>query len=213
MEVVHRRPRVLAEIDPHSEWVRGREFDTLVVDVTGWYQLRPIILAILVSRLCSNFLENRKRTKFPILFSFHWIYGAGFTKDQLKVLVEPSGSLQVSGERAVHGGGAGRQWCQFLKRFDLPAGGVDVAAIKVQLDRGMLYVQVPRPPGEEQYAAAEIHEGGALRGEEIGGQGLAEEHSSAGRLVRALSKHRHVVLNVVLAVLLWLVAFAKDKDY
>jgi hypothetical protein len=135
MEVVHRRPRVLAEIDPHSEWVRGREFDTLVVDVTGWYQLRPIILAIPVSRLCSNFLENRKRTKFPILFSFHWIYGAGFTKDQLKVLVEPSGSLQVSGERAVHGGGAGRQWCQFLKRFDLPAGGVDVAAIKVQLDR------------------------------------------------------------------------------
>jgi hypothetical protein len=131
-------------------------------------------------------------------------------------LVEPSGSLKVSGERAVDGGGAGRKWCQFLKRFDLPAGGVDVAAIKVQLDRGMLYVQVPRPPGEEQYAApaAEIHEG-ALQGEEIGGQGLAEEHSSsAGRLVRALSKHRHVVLNVVLAVvLLWLVAFAKDKDY
>ena len=30
-----RRPRVLAEIDPHSEWVRGPEFDTLVVDVTG----------------------------------------------------------------------------------------------------------------------------------------------------------------------------------
>jgi hypothetical protein len=35
MEVVRRRPRVLTEIDPHSEWVRGLEFDTLVVDVTG----------------------------------------------------------------------------------------------------------------------------------------------------------------------------------
>jgi hypothetical protein len=35
MEVAARRPRVLAEIDPHSEWVRGPEFDTLVVDVTG----------------------------------------------------------------------------------------------------------------------------------------------------------------------------------
>lgn len=35
MDLVRRRPRVLAEIDPPSEWVRGSEFDTLVVDVTG----------------------------------------------------------------------------------------------------------------------------------------------------------------------------------
>ncbi|TVU30594.1 hypothetical protein EJB05_22224 [Eragrostis curvula] len=178
-----RRPRVLAEIDPHSEWVPGREFDTLVVDVTG------------------------------------------FTKDQLKVLVEPSGSLKVSGERALNDGG--RQWCHFLKRFDLPAG-CDAAAIKVQLDKGMLYVQVPRPgaagvdgaESDEPYPPAEIHEGAFQGGDEIGdgdsgwiGRAVArrDEHP-VRRLVRGLSKHRHVVLNVVIAVvLLWLVAFAKDK--
>lgn len=143
---------------------------------------------------------------------------AGFTKDQLKVLVEPSGSLKVSGERAVDGGG-GRQWYHFLKRFDLPAG-VEAAAIKVQLDKGMLYIQVPRPGvvvGDEQCTPAEIHEG-ALQSEEIaagGGSWMVaqrrDEHP-VQRLARGLSKHRHVVLNVVLAVvLLWLVAFAKDK--
>ncbi|KAK3153790.1 hypothetical protein QOZ80_2BG0181170 [Eleusine coracana subsp. coracana] len=170
MDLVRRRPRVLAEIDPHSEWVRGSEFDTLVVDVTG------------------------------------------FTKDHLKVLVEPSGSLKVSGERAVEGGG-GRQCYHFLKRFDLPAG-VDAAAIKVQLDKGMLYIQVPRPgteSGEEQCTPAEIHE----VGDDIGGGGWVvarQDEHLVGRLARGLSKHRQVVLNVVLAVvLLWLVAFVKDK--
>jgi hypothetical protein len=29
------RSRVLSEIDPHSEWIHGDEFDTLVLDVTG----------------------------------------------------------------------------------------------------------------------------------------------------------------------------------
>jgi hypothetical protein len=35
MEAAARRPRVLTEIDPHSEWVHGREFDALVMDATG----------------------------------------------------------------------------------------------------------------------------------------------------------------------------------
>ncbi|EAZ16197.1 hypothetical protein OsJ_31647 [Oryza sativa Japonica Group] len=93
------RSRVLSEIDPHSEWIHGDEFDTLVLDVTG------------------------------------------FSKDHLKVQVEASGSLRISGERAVNGGG--RHWLHFLKRFDLPPGAADDAsAIKVQLDKGVLYVQV-----------------------------------------------------------------------
>ncbi|TKV93704.1 hypothetical protein SEVIR_9G243400v4 [Setaria viridis] len=188
MEAV-RRPRVLAEIDPHSEWVHGGEFDTLVVDVTG------------------------------------------FGKEHLKVQVEPAGSLKVSGERAVDGGG--RQWCHFTKRFDLPAG-CDAAEIKVQLDKGMLYVQVPRPPAgggagssSGQHPAAEMYED-ALQGEcEIGdGDGgggggwnigrvaaRREEQHPVLRLARGLSRNRQVVLNVLLAVvLLWLVAFgAKNK--
>ncbi|PAN47187.1 hypothetical protein PAHAL_9G240800 [Panicum hallii] len=181
MEVAARRPRVLAEIDPHSEWVRGPEFDTLVVDVTG------------------------------------------FGKDHLKVQVEPSGSLKVSGERAVDGGG--RQWCHFTKRFDLPAA-CDAAEIKVQLDKGMLYVQVPRPGGAggsgELHPEAEMYED-PLQGEaEIGGGDggwnidrattRREEQHPVLRLARGLSRHRQVVLNVVLAVVLfWLVAFAKNQ--
>uniref|UniRef100_A0A0E0BAX0 SHSP domain-containing protein n=1 Tax=Oryza glumipatula TaxID=40148 RepID=A0A0E0BAX0_9ORYZ len=121
------RSRVLSEIDPHSEWIHGDEFDTLVLDVTG------------------------------------------FSKDHLKVQVEASGSLRISGERAAVNGG-GRHWLHFLKRFDLPPGAAgDASAIKVQLDKGVLYVQ----------------------------------------LAGALSRHRQVVLNVVIAVvLLWLVTFA-----
>lgn len=34
-----RRPRVLTEIDPHSEWVHGRELDAIMVDVSGTYVL------------------------------------------------------------------------------------------------------------------------------------------------------------------------------
>jgi len=98
---------------------------------------------------------------------------AGFGKEHLKVQVEPSGSLKVSGERAVDGGG--RQWCRFTKRFDLPAA-CDAAGIKVKVDMGMLYVQVPRNGSGggaggsgEQNPAAEMHED-PLQGEaEIGG--------------------------------------------
>ncbi|KAL6842370.1 hypothetical protein ACP4OV_027797 [Aristida adscensionis] len=176
-----RRPRVLAEIDPHSEWVPGHEFDTLIIDV------------------------------------------AGFGKDQLKVQVEPPGSLKVSGERAVDG----RQWCHFLKRFDLPVG-CDAAAIKVQLDKGMLYIQVPRAgtagsseDGRPAAPTAERYEDAlqerTANGDDGGGwvaRGVAarrEEHP-VRRLARGLSKHRQVVLNVVIAiVLLWLVAFAQNK--
>ncbi|CAN6318350.1 unnamed protein product [Urochloa humidicola] len=184
MEAV-RRPRLLTEIDPHSEWVHGGEFDTLVVDVTG------------------------------------------FGKEHLKVMVEPTGTLKVSGERAVDG----RQWCHFTKRFDLPAG-CDAADIKVQLDKGMLYVQVPRPTGDgggagqppQHYpAAAETYED-ALQGEcESGGDGggwdigrvalRREEQHPVLKLARGLSRHRQVVLNVLLAVvLLWLVAFGAKND-
>ena len=98
---------------------------------------------------------------------------AGFGKEHLKVQVEPSGSLKVSGERAVDGGG-GRQWCHFTKRFDLPAScDCDAAEIKVQLDKGMLYVQVPGDGGGaggsgEQDSAAEMCE------DPLQGQGEAE---------------------------------------
>lgn len=55
-----RRPRVLAEIDPHSEWVQGREFDTLVVDVTGiqagW---PPAIFSIQLPSVCLLLLRRR----------------------------------------------------------------------------------------------------------------------------------------------------------
>jgi hypothetical protein len=155
---------------------------------------------------------------------------SGFSKDQLKVQLEPSGSLKVSGERDVDGGG-GRQWCHFTKRFDLPAGCCAAAAITVQLDKGMLYIQVPRRQGgtEQQPAeAAEVYED-ALRGVSdetsddghghgwnIGGRVAArrddgEQHHPLRRFARGVSRHRQVVLNVVLAVLLlWLVAFAKN---
>ncbi|KAF8722913.1 hypothetical protein HU200_022050 [Digitaria exilis] len=180
-----RRPRVLAEIDPHSEWVHGREFDTLVVDVTG------------------------------------------FGKDHLKVQVEPSGSLKITGERAVDG--SGRQWLHFTKRFDLPSGccGGDAAAIKVprplvgaatpagaagnggSSDDSERYEDAVRGGGED--------EAGDGDGWNIGGRVAAvvrrEEQSTLRRLAGGLSRHRQVVLNVVLAVvLLWLVAFgAKNK--
>ena len=149
---------------------------------------------------------------------------AGFGKEHLKVQVEPSGSLKVSGERAVDGGG--RQWCRFTKRFDLPAA-CDAAGIKVKVDKGMLYVQVPRNGSGggaggsgEQNPAAEMHED-PLQGEaEIGGGGgnigpaaaRREEQHPVLRLAGALSRHRLVVLNVVLTVVLfWLVAFAKNQ--
>lgn len=147
--------------------------------------------------------------------------------------VEPSGSLKVSGERAVDGGG-GRQWCHFTKRFDLPAGCDsvgDAAAITVQLDKGMLYIQVSRRQsaavwGTEQQPAPEVYEDALMRGEDDtsdddghgGGWNISRvaarrdgEHHPLRRLARGLSRHRQVVLNIVLAVvLLWLVAFGKN---
>lgn len=160
---------------------------------------------------------------------------AGFGKDHLKVQVEPTGSLKISGERAIDG----RQWLHFTKRFD-PAGcgGDDAAAIKVQLDKGMLYIQVPRPLVGGATSAGAAGNGGsssdsekyedAVRGggeDEVGvadgwnvGGRVAvarrEEQNTLRRLARGLSRHRQVVLNVLLAVvLLWLVVFdAKNQN-
>ncbi|KAF7099042.1 hypothetical protein CFC21_100732 [Triticum aestivum] len=167
MEAAGHRSRVVAEVDPRSEWVHGDEFHTLIVDVSG------------------------------------------FTRDQLKVQVESSGSLKIGGERALNGG---RQWCHFLKRFDLP-GVLDAAAIKVQLDKGVLYVQVPRSTDDSQEDALREEEDAGLSWS--GGHTAAwraDEHP-AWRLAKSLGEHRYVVLNVVLAVvLLWLVAFANSKQ-
>lgn len=150
---------------------------------------------------------------------------AGFGKDHLKVQVEPTGSLKISGERAIDG----RQWLHFTKRFD-PAGcgGDDAAAIKVQLDKGMLYIQVPRPvgamPGAGSSSDSERYEDAVRGGEDeaagdgwnVGGRvatARREEENTLRRLARGLCRHRQVILNVLLAVvLLWLVAFgAKNK--
>ncbi|KAF8698218.1 hypothetical protein HU200_035739 [Digitaria exilis] len=54
--------------------------------------------------------------------------------------LEPSGSLKISGERAVDG--SGRQWLHFTKWFNLHTGCGGDQAVK-----GMLYIQVPRPVG------------------------------------------------------------------
>ncbi|CAM0956974.1 unnamed protein product [Alopecurus aequalis] len=143
---------------------------------------------------------------------------SGFTKNQLKVQVEPSGSLslRISGERALNGG---RQWCHFLKRFDLPAAS-DAGAIKVKLDKGVLYVQVPRPIAATTDDDSEEFAEDALPEEEHAGAYWSGGHTAAWRdsahpawqLAKGLGKHRYVVLNVVLAVvLLWLVAFAKSR--
>ncbi|XP_040383884.1 22.0 kDa class IV heat shock protein-like [Oryza brachyantha] len=186
------RSRILTEIDPHSEWIRGDEFDTLILDVTG------------------------------------------FSKDHLKVQVEPSGSLRISGERAVNGGAGGQHWLGFLKRFDLPPGAAarDATAIKVQLDKGVLYVQVPHTiaaatgspgerrrrrrmaePDEDELQEEETGGGAAAAGWSAGGRAVARRDGHPARqLARALSKHRQAVLNVVIAVvLLWLVAFSGIK--
>ncbi|KAI5016169.1 hypothetical protein ZWY2020_006021 [Hordeum vulgare] len=172
MEAAGYRSRVVAEVDPRSEWVYGDEFDTLIVDVSG------------------------------------------FGRDQLKVQVEPPGSLKISGERAVNGG---RQWCHFLKRFDLP-GVCDAAAIKVQLDKGVLYVQVLRPSGtianddSQEDALREEEDAGAFWSGGHAAAWRADEHP-AWRLANSLREHRYVFLNIVLAVvLLWLVAFANSKQ-
>lgn len=49
------RSRVRAEIDPHSEWVRGNEFDTLIVDVSGIYDSSLLELRLRLSRVLNLF--------------------------------------------------------------------------------------------------------------------------------------------------------------
>ncbi|XP_037437309.1 uncharacterized protein LOC119304241 isoform X1 [Triticum dicoccoides] len=203
MEAAGYRSRVVAEVDPRSEWVHGDEFDTLIVDVSAFFWQAPPLQVPLL--LFQPFLRELN----PLVPNTFWHIDthaavAGFARDQLKVQVEPLGSLKISGERALNGG---RQWCHFLKRFDLP-GACDAAAIKVQLDKGVLYVQVPRSTDDSQEDA--------LREEDWSGGHTAawraDEHP-ARRLAKSLGEHRYAVLNVVLAVvLLWLVAFANSKQ-
>uniref|UniRef100_M8BVM6 Uncharacterized protein n=1 Tax=Aegilops tauschii TaxID=37682 RepID=M8BVM6_AEGTA len=167
MEAAGYRSRAVAEVDRRSEWLHGDDFDTLIVDVSG------------------------------------------FTRDQLKVQVEPSGSLKISGERALKGGA---HWCHFLKRFDL-SGVFDAAAIKVQLDKGVLYIQVPRSTDDSQEDAPREEEDTGLSGGGAHPGAWRAVEQRAWRLATSLGKHRYVVLNVVLAVvLLWLVAFANSKQ-
>uniref|UniRef100_M8BB20 Uncharacterized protein n=1 Tax=Aegilops tauschii TaxID=37682 RepID=M8BB20_AEGTA len=129
---------------------------------------------------------------------------SGFTRDQLKVQVEPSGSLKIGGEHALNGG---RQWCHFLKQFDL-AGVFDAAAIKVQLDKGVLYVHVPRSTHDSREDAPRAEEDAGLFWSGCHTAAWRADEHPAWRLAKSLGEHRYVVLAVVL---LWLVAFADSK--
>jgi HSP20 family molecular chaperone IbpA len=218
----YRSRRVLAEIDPHSDWVHGDEFDTLIVDVSGMHGRGLTHVNSAASPIYSFSKFAWFQTPKHV-----WDYDdtqcmhagiAGFTKNQLKVQVEPSGSLRISGERAVNGG---RQWSHFLKRFDLPAA-CDAAAIKVQLDKGMLYVQVPCPSAAADDDDSEEYPEHTLPAEEehagvywSGGHTAAwrDDAHPGSRLAKNLGKHRYVILNVVLGVvLLWLMAFAQSRQ-
>ncbi|CAD6205192.1 unnamed protein product [Miscanthus lutarioriparius] len=191
MEAAARRPRVLTEIDPHSGWMHGREFDALVVDVTST-----------TGGHSHHFQFSLAAAEIDV---YLWIAASIHVTSWIHLLRVPQGPAEGSG------GAVGEpQGCCDVND--------DAAAITVQLDKGMLYIQVPRRQSaawwsidtEQQPAAAEVYED-ALRGSEDetsddghghghgGGWNVGRvvaarrdgEHHSLRRLARGVSRHRH----------------------
>ncbi|XP_020099498.1 uncharacterized protein LOC109717946 [Ananas comosus] len=174
-------PRVYSGVDPRYEWSRGKEFDTLVVDV------------------------------------------AGFKKDELKVKVDNSRNLRISGERAVEG----NRWCHFLESFRLPED-CDLNVIRAKFHQDVLYVIVPRPINRDQNAPSDHNNNiyrkndEQLQTEEIKDDSIKQDHMitnmrrqnhvSVWGVARSLNRNKHVILNVVVAILLvWFVICGRHK--
>nr|XP_009411302.1 PREDICTED: 17.6 kDa class I heat shock protein-like [Musa acuminata subsp. malaccensis] len=69
--------------------------------------------------------------------------GLGFKKEELKVLVDTSRKLTISGERALRDG----QWRRFLRSFQLPKH-CNIRELGAKFDQEILYVILPKPTNE-----------------------------------------------------------------
>ncbi|KAE8780274.1 inactive protein RESTRICTED TEV MOVEMENT 2 [Hordeum vulgare] len=77
----------------------------------------------------------------------------GFKKEHLRLQIDKSGRLRVSGERPLEGG----QWRRFRKEFQVPEG-CDAGGIRARFDKdGVLHVTMPRltPLEDDPKAAAD----------------------------------------------------------
>ncbi|CAL9198544.1 unnamed protein product [Musa hybrid cultivar] len=67
----------------------------------------------------------------------------GFKKEELKVLVDTTRKLTISGERALRDG----QWRRFLRSFQLPKH-CNIGELGAKFDQEILYVILPKPTNE-----------------------------------------------------------------
>lgn len=123
-------------------------------------------------------------------FLLHLLYdtGLGFKKEELKVLVDTSRKLTISGERALRDG----QWRRFLMSVQLPKH-CNIKELGAKFDQEILYVTLPKPVGARD------------------GQPTNEMKQSGG-VLKALSKRRLILTGVAAVVLVaGLGAFAAYK--
>ncbi|CAL9128570.1 unnamed protein product [Musa textilis] len=115
--------------------------------------------------------------------------GLGFKKEELKVLVDTSRKLTISGERALRDG----QWRRFRRSFQLPKR-CNIQDLQANFDQEILYVVLPKPVGARD------------------GQ-PTNEMKQSGSVPKALSKRRRLILTAVAAIVLvaGLGAFAAYK--
>ncbi|WOK91589.1 17.6 kDa class I heat shock protein-like [Canna indica] len=74
------------------------------------------------------------------------VSGLGFKMEELKVHVNTSRKLTVSGESFVKGD----QWRRFAKSFQLPRD-CNLQGIRGKFDKEILYVLLPKPPANKEW--------------------------------------------------------------
>ncbi|CAL9775092.1 unnamed protein product [Musa acuminata subsp. burmannicoides] len=119
--------RTHSECNPNCEWTEVGELDALKTENT-------------LHASCDDMI-NELQTSFLLHLLFDT--GLGFKKEELKVLVDTSRKLTISGERALRDG----QWRRFLRSFQLPKH-CNIGELGAKFDQEILYVILPKPTNE-----------------------------------------------------------------
>ncbi|KAH7653177.1 Small heat shock protein HSP20 protein [Dioscorea alata] len=126
------------------------------------------------------------------------VYVPGFTKEQLKVQLDTSGKILVSGECVVDGD----QWCRFLKEFKLPMKS-KVKSIEAKFDEGTLYVILPKQlPTTTTNTSVHIPQQQRQHNESTIGE-QSNNIISIRSCLKGLWKHKYMALSAIVVLMLF----------
>ncbi|KAJ0974140.1 hypothetical protein J5N97_016105 [Dioscorea zingiberensis] len=126
------------------------------------------------------------------------VHVSGFTKEQLKVQLDTSGKILVSGECVIDGD----RWCRFLKEFKIPKK-CQAKSIDAKFDEGTLYIILPKQVIANVHVPQDQQEENQYSTDHHSDHQKQYSNLSIGSTVlKSLWIHKHLTYSVIVGVLL-----------